>query len=384
MKTMEAEIITIGTELLLGELIDTNTRKIAYALRDIGLDLYRTSTVGDNAERIAQAIRESISRAQVVITTGGLGPTVDDATREGVALAFGVPTEYQPELWEQIQERFERFGRTPTENNRRQAFIPRGATAIENPIGTAPGFMMDEEEGVVIALPGVPAEMQYLLESVVLPFLRQRLKLNETIKTRLLRTSGVGESWLDDHIHDLERLHNPTVGLAAHPGRVDIRITAKAETSEEAESMIEQISSTIHDRLGDAIYGIDDASLEKVALDSVTEHGWRLAILESGTGGVIAAGFSDQGSSFAGGQVLPHADLARDLGKALSDLQEELSAQVGLALTLRTEGERHIADVILRTPYGEERLERSYGGPPTYAAVWALSLAANLIRRRLS
>jgi competence/damage-inducible protein CinA-like protein len=384
MKSMEAEIITIGTELLLGELVDTNTRKIAHVLRDIGLDLYRTSTVGDNAERIAQAIRESISRAQVVITTGGLGPTVDDATRDGVALAFGVTTEFHPESWEQIQERFARFGRTPTENNRRQAYLPRGAKAIENPIGTAPGFMMVEEERVVIALPGVPAEMQHLLESYVLPFLRQQLKLSGTIKTRLLRTSGVGESWLDDHIGDLEHLSNPTVGLAAHPGRVDIRITAKAPTNEAAEEMIEQVSSTIRDRLGDVIYGIDDESLVKVALDSVTAHGWRLAVLESGTGGVIATAFSDHGSGFAGGNVLPRANVDLDLENALLDLQTELSAKVGLALTLRPEGERYIIDVILRTPEGAEHLERSYGGPPTYAPEWALSLAANLIRRRLS
>jgi competence/damage-inducible protein CinA-like protein len=384
MKIMEAEIITIGTELLLGELVDTNTRRIAHALRDIGLDIYRTSTVGDNAERIAGAIRESISRAQVVITTGGLGPTVDDVTREGVALAFGVTTEFHPESWEQIQERFARFGRTPTENNRRQAYLPHGATAIENTFGTAPGFMMVGEETVVIALPGVPAEMQHLLESFVLPFLEGQLKLGGTIKTRLLRTSGVGESWLDDHIGDLEHLNNPTVGLAAHPGRVDIRITAKAATPEAAEEMIEQVSSTIRDRLGDVIYGIDDERLEKVALDSVTEHGWRLVVLESGTGGVIAAGFSDYGSGFAGGQVLPLAVAGKDLGKSLINLQNEFSAQVGLALTLRLEGERHIIDVIFRTPDGEERLERSFGGPPTYAPEWAMSLAANLIRRRLS
>jgi len=143
---MEAEIITIGTELLLGEIVDTNTSYIAQALRKIGLDLYRTSTVGDNAERIAQVVSESIGRAQVVITTGGLGPTVDDATREGIALAFGVPTEFRPELWEQIEERFARFGHIPTENNRRQAYLPKGAKAIENPIGTAPGFIVDTRD----------------------------------------------------------------------------------------------------------------------------------------------------------------------------------------------------------------------------------------------
>jgi competence/damage-inducible protein CinA-like protein len=383
MKTFEAEIITIGTELLLGELVDTNTRRIAHALRDIGLDLYRTSTVGDNAERIAGAIQESISRAQVVITTGGLGPTVDDVTREGVALAFGVTTEFHPESWVQIKERFARFGYTPTENNRRQAHLPRGATAIENPIGTAPAFMMVEDERVVIALPGVPAEMKHLLEHFVIPFLQKHFKLSGTIKTRLLRTSGVGESWLDDHIGDLEHLSNPTVGLAAHPGRVDIRITAKAMTAEEAEEMIEQVSSTIRDRLGDVIYGIDGESLEKVALDSVNERGWRLVVLEAGTGGVIATGFSTHGSGFAGGQVLPVPD-EEDLERLLIDLQNDLSAEVGLALVLRPERERHTIDVIFRTPDGEERLERSYGGPPTYAPEWAMSLAANLIRRRLS
>ena len=211
-----AEIITIGTELLLGETVDTNTKHIARRFREVGLDLYRTSTVGDNVERIAQIITEGMTRAQIIVTTGGLGPTIDDPTREAVAEAFSVEIEYQPDLWEQIKERFRRFNREPTENNKRQAFIPKGSIPVENPVGTAPAFIMESGEHAVIALPGVPREMEYLLEHAILPYLRERYQLTDVIKTRLLHTAGVGESQIDDKIADLERLSNPTVGLAAH------------------------------------------------------------------------------------------------------------------------------------------------------------------------
>lgn len=379
---MEAEIITIGTELLLGEIVDTNTSYIAQALGEIGLDLYRTSTVGDNAERIAQAVSESIGRAQVVITTGGLGPTVDDATREGIALAFGVPTEFRPELWEQIEERFASFGRIPTENNRRQAYLPKGAKAIENPIGTAPGFIVDTEGSVVIALQGVPAEMTHLLDNNVIPYLIERLKLTSVIKTRLLRTAGVGESWLDDHIQDLERLNNPTVGLAAHPGRVDIRITAKAANPQAAEKMIDEVEAAIRQRLGDAIYGIDDESLEAAALSAVEQRGWRLVVAECGTNGELADGLSQLSDAFTGGKILPQVEGSEDLEQALPQAQTDHSAEIGLGLTIRSEAERFLAVILLRTPQGEVRKERYYGGPPAYAAKWAVSVALDLLRRQ--
>ena len=152
-----AEIIAIGTELLLGEIQDTNTHYLARTLRDDGIDLYRTTIVGDNLERIAQAIREATNRANIVITTGGLGPTVDDPTRQAVALAIGTGTEFRPELWDQIQARFKRFNRLATENNRRQAYIPSGAFAVENPVGTAPAFIVEKPGHVIISLPGVPS-----------------------------------------------------------------------------------------------------------------------------------------------------------------------------------------------------------------------------------
>ena len=148
---LDAEIIAIGTELLLGEISDTNSAHLARALRDMGLDLWWISVVGDNEARIAEAVIRASQRSNVVITTGGLGPTVDDPTRAAIARAFGVPEEFRPELWEQIEARFKRYGRTPTENNRKQAYVPAGAVAFENPVGTAPCFAVEHTGGVVIA-----------------------------------------------------------------------------------------------------------------------------------------------------------------------------------------------------------------------------------------
>src|SRR5574341_821087 len=203
-----AEIITIGTEILLGEIIDTNTAFLARALRDAGIDLYRKTTVGDNVGRIAQAIQQSLERCDIILTTGGLGPTVDDPTREAVALAFEVDTEFRPELWEQIKERFRRYNRELTENNKRQAYVPHGATVIDNPVGTAPAFVVERNERVVISLPVGQREMEYLVTHAVVPFLSQRFQLKGMIKTRTIHTAGVGESQIDDLIGDLETLSN--------------------------------------------------------------------------------------------------------------------------------------------------------------------------------
>jgi molybdenum cofactor synthesis domain-containing protein len=158
-----AEIIIIGTEILLGEIVDTNAQYVARCLRDAGVDLYRKTTVGDNPRRIAQAIQQAMERCDIILTTGGLGPTVDDPTREAIALGVGVDVEYRPELWDQIQARFARYGRTPTENNKKQAYIPQGAIAVENPVGTAPSFIVERGEKCIFALPGVPSEMEFTI-----------------------------------------------------------------------------------------------------------------------------------------------------------------------------------------------------------------------------
>jgi competence/damage-inducible protein CinA-like protein len=380
---MNAEILTIGTELLLGEIGDTNTRVIARALRELGIDLHRTVTVGDNVERIAAAVRESLARCRVLITTGGLGPTVDDPTRQAIALAAGVPLEFREELWLQIQERFARYGRVATENNRRQAFIPASAIAVENPVGTAPAFIVEINESSIIALPGVPEEMAALLSEAVLPYLREHFELRETIRTRVLRTSGVGESALDEKIGDLERLANPTVGLSAHPGRVDIRITAKAGTPAEAEGLIRPLEDEIRSRLGLAIYGADSATLEDAVGEALERRRWRAATVEHETGGVLSAAFSRAGAAYAGGEVLAGATSPEALRSEVEAARRERSAEVGLGLALAREGPRHRLTISLVTPDGEMAETPTYGGAPHNAVRWAVSLALDLLRRRL-
>ena len=260
----QAEIITIGTELLLGEIQDTNPRFLARHLRQIGVDLYRVTTVGDNVLRIAEMIRESLMRADIVITTGGLGPTIDDPTRNAAAVAFNVEMVFHTDLWQQIEKRFGLRGIVPTENNQKQAYLPANAVAIHNPVGTAPAFYIPDHEKIVICLPGVPGEMETIFSETVISLLTEKYALSQVIKPRVIHTSGIGESVIDDLIADLESNSNPTVGLSAHPGRVDIRITAKANSEVEAEELIRGVESIICQRLAGCIYGIDDDTLLQV------------------------------------------------------------------------------------------------------------------------
>ncbi|NTW44329.1 MAG: hypothetical protein HGB14_07845 [Anaerolineaceae bacterium] len=236
-----AEIITIGTELLLGEIQDTNTRFLVRQLRELGINLYRTTMIGDNKDRIADLIKETITRSDLIITTGGLGPTVDDPTREAVALSFNTSLEFDPLIWDQIAARFTLLNRIPTENNKRQAYFPKGAIVIKNPVGTAPAFIVDSGKIVLVSLPGVPSELEYLFQNEVIPFLKQRFELQSTIKVHVLHVSGMGESAVDELIGDLEELANPTVGLLAHSGQIDIRIAASAASEKDAEILISPI-----------------------------------------------------------------------------------------------------------------------------------------------
>ncbi len=379
-----AEIITIGTELLLGDIVDSNAAALGLALRLIGLDLYRTSSVGDNAERIAAAVAEASLRAEVVITTGGLGPTVDDATREAIGRALDRPIEFHEELWRQIQRKFAQYGRTPTENNRRQAMLPQGAVAIENPVGTAPAFRIECETGVIIALPGVPSEMQALLETEVLPFLQRRFRTLGVIRSRVLRTAGAGESWIDDQIQDLETLHNPTVGLAAHPGRVDIRITAKADSEAEAQALLAGVEAELRSRLGAEIYGCDDELLAQAVARQLQQHGWRVCAVEAGSGGRLAAQLAEAPGPLLGVLTLPAFLPAESLAAATGDMQARTGAEVGLGLSLRRGPDRQQAILRLVTPQASQQQERTYGGPPRSAPAWAASLLLDALRRSLA
>jgi competence/damage-inducible protein CinA-like protein len=378
-----AEIITIGTEILLGEIIDTNSRTIAIALRDHGVDIYRTMSIGDNPKRIADAIQEATRRAEIVITTGGLGPTVDDPTREAYSLAFGVSMVFREELWEQVVERFSRFGRIPTDNNRKQAYLPLGATALENPVGTAPAFRMETERGAAIALPGVPHEMEFLLENTVFPYLKKRFGLQQVLKIRILHTAGVGESLIDEKIADLEQLANPTVGLAAHSGQVDVRITAKANSVEETDALIEKIEQELQARLGSWVYGSDQETLASVAIRSIADRGWRLVLLEAGLGGNLVHQFPTASEIYLYAAVhpLPPGDPEALFGMA-SDLRSSWTADVVLAVGLYDRISEPFIQLALITPHTERSRRISYGGPPPLAATRAVNLSLDWLRKR--
>jgi competence/damage-inducible protein CinA-like protein len=364
--------------------VDTNTHTIARALRDIGLDLYRTSTVGDNVERIAEVVKESVNRADAVITTGGLGPTIDDPTREAIAMAFSAPLEYKEVLWEEILERFSRFGATPSENNKRQAFIPRGALPISNPVGTAPAFILETESSVVISLPGVPAELVVLLDEVVIPYLKKKLKLKSVIKARILRTAGVGESWLDNEIADLERLSNPTVGLAAHPGRVDIRITAKGDNNQEVDEMLWKMEATIRQRLGSMIFGTDDLSLEKALMQKLEGKGWNIMVFEQGTEGVLGTSLEGTSANFVGGKAYSKEDNWDPSPETIQGIMAEHGAQVGIVIQLHP-GEMDLPiEFSTYTPEGVKHTSRVYAGPSENAPKWAISYALAYLHKKIS
>jgi len=376
-----AEIITIGTEILLGEIVDTNTRYLSLKLREEGVDLYRQTTVGDNIQRIAQAIQSSLPNTDVIITTGGLGPTIDDPTRQAVAAALDIETEFRPDLWEQIKERHLRFGRTPTENNKRQAYVPQGAIAVENQVGTAPAFISETGNCSVIALPGVPREMEHIMETSIIPYLHQRLDLQEVIQARVIHTAGAGESQIDNLIGDLEQLSNPTVGLAAHAGRVDVRITAKARTGVEARALIEEVEKQVKERLGTWIFGADQDTLEQVALKNIESKGWNLAVLESGLKGELIHMLAADTGTFIGGEMSTMPRSADDLVAWMEDHPLRDRADVILGVALHPGDQRQEIYLAYRTPDIERLVPLSYGGPPGYASIWAANQGLDLLRK---
>jgi competence/damage-inducible protein CinA-like protein len=376
------EIITIGTEILLGEIADTNTRRIARALRETGFDLYRTTSIGDNPVRISQAILEALERAEIVITTGGLGPTVDDPTREAVALAFGVGTVFHDHLWEQVIERFARFGRTPTENNRKQATLPEGALPLENPVGTAPGFLIESDSGVLISLPGVPSEMDYLLEHSALPYLLERFPPETVLKVRVLHTAGAGESQIDEKIHDLESLSNPTIGLAAHAGQVDVRIAAKARSEEEAQALIGSVEADLRSRLGSWVYGADDETLAGLAMRNLDSKGWSLALVEAGLAGSLVSLFPTGGRTFVQALVYPAPpEETQAILDMASGLRNAAGADVALGVGLYNHTARPSFVLALHSPLGQKIRRIPYGGPPGLAATRAANFALDWLRR---
>jgi competence/damage-inducible protein CinA-like protein len=381
---MNAEIIAIGTELLLGAITDTNSAHIARALRDAGVDLWWMSAVGDNETRIAEAVRRALQRSQIVITTGGLGPTVDDPTRAALALACGRPLEYREELWAQIAARFQRFGRTPSENNRKQAYVPAGALALENPVGTAPCFIVENGPAVLIALPGVPREMEHMLTHAVLPYLRDKFNLTGVIRAKVLRTVGIGESLVDEKVGDLETLSNPTVGLAAHAGQTDIRLTAKAASDAEAAELLAPLEATIRERLGHFIYGEGLESIEAVVARMLRERGETVA-LASAEGRLRERWLAAEGGeAVLAGADAPAATLTPEaVTKAAEQARAGHQATWGLALSVNLRPEAGKIHLALAGPNTAEARTLGFAASPALAPDWAVTAAVNLLRLAL-
>jgi nicotinamide-nucleotide amidase len=285
---MQAEIVVIGTELLLGQIIDTNAAYLAQQLSSIGVNLYYKSTVGDNKGRIVEVLKLASGRSDIVITTGGIGPTLDDMTRESVAEVLGVPLELQPHLLAQIQAM---MGSRYTENNARQAYMPAGARPIENPVGTAPGFIAPTPRGgVIVSLPGVPSELRHLTEHMVMPYLKERFQIAAVIVSRTLKCMGLTESYIDEALDDLIKVgSNPTIGLLAQMqlGEIHVRLTAKAADELAAALLIEPLEVEVRQRLGKAVFGADDVEYEQVVAGLIRQRNLTIAVAEAGlTGGV--------------------------------------------------------------------------------------------------
>lgn len=293
---MRCDVLAIGTELLLGQIVDTNSSWLGEQLAEAGIDTYDHRKIGDNLARMVGALRDMLEEADAVIVCGGLGPTPDDVTREAIAEVMGVGLERREDLVEVIRSMFGSRGRDMPENNLRQADIPVGAAPIDNPIGTAPGVMAafalpDGRPRVVYAVPGVPYEMQQMVRDHVLPDLLARTGEQSVIRSRSLKTWGTSESGLAEMIaHRVDAQSNPTIAfLARGIEGLYVRMTAKAATEEEAQALLDAEDAELRSVLGELIFGIDDETMESAVLAQCRERGWTLGVAESLTGGLIGA-----------------------------------------------------------------------------------------------
>jgi nicotinamide-nucleotide amidase len=284
---MKAEVVSIGTELLLGEILDTNAQFIASRLPSLGIDLYYMSKVGDNLERIGEVVERAWSRSDLLITTGGLGPTEDDLTREAIALVLGEELVVDPELEAQLRDFFERRGVTMPERNLKQAMLIASARSIPNPRGTAPGWWVERDGRSIVAMPGPPAEMDRMWNEEVAPELRRR-RTGAVLVSRTLKTMGVGEGHVDEMVSPLLKSANPTIGVYARADGVQLRLTAKGGTESEAWQLIHPLEEQVRQRLGEAIWGADEDTLEGVVGDMLHERNLTLSTMESCTGGLLA------------------------------------------------------------------------------------------------
>ena len=349
---MRAEILSIGTELLLGQILDTNANYLAQQLPALGLDLYYVSQIGDNQRRLAEAIRRALERSDVVITTGGLGPTEDDLTREAIAEVLGETPQLQPSLEAELRQFFERRGRSMPARNVKQATTLPSGTYLPNPVGTAPGWWVERDGKLIVAMPGVPHEMRKMWEEQALPRLARRVT-GGVIVSRVLKLVGIGESHAEEAVGELTRSTNPTLATYAKSDGIHLRLTAKAPTRQEADQLLEEFEPRVRERVDEWLYGGESDSFPQVVGALLRSRGLSLAVAESATGGHLAGLITDApGAStyFRAGYVVYTRAAKEDLGvsSALLDEHGTVSAETTAALA-RAARARSGADAAIAT-----------------------------------
>ena len=285
---MRAEIITVGTEILLGDILNTNTHYLSNELANMGIDIYYQTTVGDNEERLLNQLNDSLKRSDLIILTGGLGPTQDDITKEVCAKYLNLQMELHKESWNKIVEIYDKMKRIPTENNRKQAYFPVDSIILPNKYGTAPGCIMQKGNKTIIVMPGPPKEMQPMFDNYVKPFL---LKDNSyVLKSKVLRIIGVGESKIENDLLDLiDKQTNPTIATYAKDGECTVRITAKGKNIEEVEDLILPVYKEIKNRFKEKVYGEDETTIEDEVAKLLVNNNLKIAVAESCTGGMVSS-----------------------------------------------------------------------------------------------
>ena len=285
---MKAEIIAVGTEILLGDILNTNAQFLSKELASLGIDVYYQSVVGDNEYRLLNIFEESLNRSDIIITTGGLGPTKDDLTKEVAAKYFEQELVLDKYSWDKIKTYFEKIGKVVTINNKKQAYFPKEAIILENNNGTAPGAILKKNNKIIIILPGPPKEMQAMYNESVKPYLKNLSK--EVMVSKTLKFCGIGESYLEEKLIDLiKEQSNPTIAPYAKESEVTLRITAKAKDEKEAINLINPIVSEIQNRIGDYLYSVDDKNLEDVLVEDLIKKNLTISVAESCTGGMVSS-----------------------------------------------------------------------------------------------
>ncbi len=309
-----AEIISVGTEHLLGQIVDTNATYLCTVLADLGIAVYFRSTVGDNVRRVQDVFLHALSRADLILSTGGLGPTDDDLTVGAVADALGLPLERHEEAWAHVQEFFRKRQRPLSNQQEKQAMLPRGARMIPNPRGSAPGVIIEQQDKTIIFTPGVPREMKGMVEDTIVPYLRGRgLAGREVIRSRVLRITGLGESAVEDRLRDLMRgSTNPTIAPYAHTGECHVRLTARG-TEAAVEPLLDQCEAAVRERLGRTVYAIGEVTLEEVVARALAGKRVSVAVAESCTAGLLGHRLTvpPGASAYLDGGIITYSNAAK-------------------------------------------------------------------------